>query len=150
MTEDADGYTPKGRQRAQDKSIEHFMARVEAQRADQPDTAAIRADMDEPMSVLGYRRRLQHVCDALDEARAERDAARWYRGMLDDPNVLVQRDLARSVIREIEDQILDDPEAIGHGLFCNAHHADRGPCDCWAAKLGEIVEVYHRVAKDQP
>lgn len=74
--------------------------------------------------------------DERDRLREERDAARWYGDLLKGENVLVQRDAALARLREVEEMV-DDPDAYGHGLFCGSHY--RRPCNCWAAKLATIL-----------
>jgi len=115
--------------------------------------AALTAERDEPtlpwragyivwknraLQAEAERDAVREVLGSLSEARRELGAARWYLGLLEKPNVLVQRDALRAKLREIED-FLDDPDAVGHGLFCASHYEQR-PCDCWAAKLAAILD----------
>ena len=50
-------------------------------------------------------------------------------------------DVLQEALTTIADMV-DDPAGVsgGHGLWCNALYADRGPCNCWAAEIARVLE----------
>jgi hypothetical protein len=106
---------------------------TELQKAEAERDTAIALGTPDPVQIAS----LTHAVRILTAERDKwREVAELHNAEFEEAEAKLDAVLAR--LREIED-FLDDPDAVGHGLFCASHYEQR-PCDCWAAKLAAILD----------